>query len=297
MLRIHEIIQLLIIITVWGLGFIVIKISVAEAPPIFLSAMRFVFAAFPAVFLLPRPKVPLLHLAGYGLFLCVIQYGLLFLAIKLGLPAGLSSLLMQLQAFFTIGLSVIIFKDHATWPQFVAIIIAFVGCAVIASERLEGAALMPLLMVLVAALSWGIANVISKHSKGIDMLAYVAWSSLFAPIPLFGISYLSEGKAAFVHAITHIDALILGVSAYSGWIATIGGFGLWAGLLSHHRTALIAPFTLLVPVVGFIGGALVFHERITTLETIGAVIIFAGLALNIYALNRNPDPNFAKEVP
>lgn len=300
MLRPPDIVQLLLVVLSWGLSFLAIKIGVIEVPPLFLTALRFAFAALPAVFFLKRPSVPIWHLAGYGLFLGVIQMGLLFWAIKLGLPSGLASLLLQLQAFFTIGLSVLFFKDHVRKIQILAIAVAFGGCAIIATERLIGASLIPLLMIVLAAAAWGAANVITKHSghvvKSIDMLAYVAWSSLFAPLPLFLASYLIDGHTAFMAATHHLSPTVLGVSAYMGWIATIGGFGLWAGLLSRYPTGLIAPFTLLVPVVGFVGGAIAFRERITTLETIGAVIIFAGLMINMFAMNRSPIPALKKDM-
>ena len=48
-----------LVASIWGVSFIAIKAGVAEAPPLFLTALRFFLAAFPAVLLVPRPKAKL----------------------------------------------------------------------------------------------------------------------------------------------------------------------------------------------------------------------------------------------
>src|SRR5205085_1948579 len=82
--------------------------AVGEVPPLLLTALRYVVAAIPAVFFIGRPKVALGILVGYGLAVGVGQFGLLFAAIKLGMPAGLASLVIQLQVFFTVALAVLL---------------------------------------------------------------------------------------------------------------------------------------------------------------------------------------------
>ena len=102
---------------VWGLSFIAIRWGVDEVPPLLLTAVRYVFAAVPAVFFVKRPAVGWPLLVGYGFAIGVGQFGLLFLAIKLGMPAGLSSLVIQLQVFFTIFLAFAFFGERPNLAQ------------------------------------------------------------------------------------------------------------------------------------------------------------------------------------
>jgi len=134
----RDLLLALSIMVVWGVNFVAIRWGVNEVPPLLLTALRYVVAAFPAVFFIRRPKVALGILIGYGLAVGVGQFGLLFAAIKFGMPAGLASLVIQLQAFFTIGLAVAFLGERPKGAQLVGALVAFAGIAVIAVERLGG---------------------------------------------------------------------------------------------------------------------------------------------------------------
>jgi len=264
-----------------GLAFIAIKIGVHEAPPLLLTALRFVFAAFPAVLFLKPPRAPFILTLMYGLFIGVGQFGLLFLAIGLGMPIGLASLVIQLQAFITVALSWAMLGERPTGVQAIGATVAFAGIATIGATRLGGASLGPFLMVLGAALCWGIGNMIGKRAGKIDMFAFVVWSSLAAPLPLFALSLAFEnGRTlpALLHPSWVLAACVAGL-AYGG---TVIGFGLWSRVLARYSAAKAAPFALLIPVVGMISGWLVFGEPLSAFELLGAVLVMAGLTFNVF---------------
>ena len=264
-----------------GLAFIAIKFGVREAPPLLLTALRFVFAAFPAILFVKAPRAPAAMVALYGLLIGVGQFGLLFLAIGLGMPVGLASLVIQLQAFVTILLAWVALGERPNAAQMVGAGVALLGVAAIGATRLGGASLGPLLMVVGAAFCWGAGNLIGKLAGKIDMFAFVIWSSLAAPIPLFALSLLFEGDRT-LPALAHpswVLALCVAGLAYGG---TILGFGLWSRLLARHSAADIAPFALLIPVVGMIAGRLVFDEPFGAFELLGAALVMAGLTFNVF---------------
>jgi O-acetylserine/cysteine efflux transporter len=276
----RDLLLTLLVVTIWGANFVAIKWGVDEVPPLLLTALRFLLAAVPAVFFIRRPKVALGILVGYGFSIGVLQFGLLFAAIKLGMPAGLSSLVMQLQAFFTIGLAVVLLGERLHPAQMAGGLLAFGGIAIIALERLEGAALVPLLMTIAASLFWGIGNIFTKKAGQIDMLSFVVWSSLVPPIPLFLLSLLFEGPGAMgqaLEAITWLGGFSLLFIAYG---ATLLGYGLWSVLLSRYPANTVAPFTLLVPITGMGCAYLLLGETISGLEIAGSVVVFFGLACN-----------------
>ncbi|RBP16807.1 O-acetylserine/cysteine efflux transporter [Roseiarcus fermentans] len=266
---------------VWGLTFIAIKVGVGETSPLTLSALRFAFAAVPAVFFIKPPKAPVWTVALYGLLIGVGQFGMLFIAIDRGFPVGLASLLVQAQVYFTIFIAWIALGERPSRAQAIGAGVAFAGMAVIASERLAGASFWPFLLVALAALFWGAGNVVAKTAGKIDALAFTVWSSLAAPLPLVALSLAFDGTAPLANLLhpTWRLAASVAVIAYAG---TLFGFGLWARLLAHYSAATVAPFALLVPVVGMAAGALVFGEPLRPVELFGAVLVMAGLALNVF---------------
>ncbi|MBN9317032.1 MAG: EamA family transporter [Devosia sp.] len=279
---IRHILLAIAVAVVWGLSFIAIRWGVDEVAPLLLTALRYVFAALPAVFLVKRPAVPLRLLVGYGLAIGVGQFGLLFIAVKLGMPAGLGSLVIQLQVFFTIFLAFVFFGERPGWAQLGGAGVALAGIGVIALDRLEGAALLPLLMTIAAAVCWGLGNTAGKKAGRVDMLGLVVWSALVPPIPLLLASLLLDGPGAIPLALEHISWRGIGAIAFMSYVATLFGFGAWAWLLSRYPASQVTPFALFVPVAGIASGALLLGEAITLPEIIGSALVFAGLLINVF---------------
>jgi O-acetylserine/cysteine efflux transporter len=233
------------------------------------------------VFFLAPPKAPAWAVVLYGLLIGVGRFGVLFIAIRQGFPVGLSSLVIQAQVFFTILLAWAFLGESPSRVQIVGGAVGFVGMAVIGSERLAGASLGPFLLVILAAAFWGSGNVLAKSVGKVDMLAFTVWSSLAAPLPLVALSLMLEGTDGFA-ALAHPGwKLIVSVLAIS-YGGTLFGYGLWTRLLAHHSAATVAPFALLVPIVGMIAAALLFGESLTAIELVGGALVMAGLALNVF---------------
>jgi O-acetylserine/cysteine efflux transporter len=269
----------LAIALVWGVNFVFIDLGLRHFPPLLFAALRFALVAVPAVFVVPRPAVAVRWLVLVGLFLGAGQFGLLFTAMRLGLPAGLSSLVLQAQVIFTLILAAAVLRERPSRLALVGVGVAAAGMGIIALGRGTATALVPLLLALGAAASWGVANVCTRLARPPAGLGLLVWSSLVPPLPLLALSAVLEGPHAIAASFTafHPDS-VLGL-AYVVAISTFGGFGLWNMLLRQYPASVVAPFTLLVPVFGMAAAGLALGERPAPLEWVGAVVVVAGLAL------------------
>jgi len=265
----------------WGLNFIAIKVGVGETSPLMLAALRFLFAALPLALLVAPPKAPAWAVTLYGLLIGAGQFGLLFVAMHQGLSVGLASLVIQAQAFFTILFAFIFLGERPERRQIVGAGFGFAGIAVIASERVGGASLSPVLLAVLACMFWGLGNVLAKSFGRINALALVAWSSLAAPLPLFALSLAVEGTGG-LRALAHPSWALIASVLMISYVGTVFGYAVWAWLLARHPAATVAPFALLVPVVGIIAGATAFGETLTPRELLGGALVMAGLAFNVF---------------
>jgi len=211
-----------------------------------------------------------------------VQFGLLYPAIKLGLPAGLASLVMQSQAFFTLALAVVFLGERPLPSQILGAIIAFGGLAVIGVERMTAAALVPLLMGVGSAIAWACGNIVNRRIGQVNAVSFVAWTSLVPVLPLILLSLVVEGPRAIVDGVVNATPTMAFVVIYMAYGATIVGAGIWSYLLLRYPAGTVAPFSLLVPVVGFISAYLAFAEHITVFEVAGAALVILGLALNVF---------------
>lgn len=281
MMPLGHILLAILVSAIYGTAFVAVKLSVTELPPLLVTGYRFLFAAIPLVFFVPRPKVPPHLLIAYGIMQGVIMFGTIFTAIRLGMPPGLSSLVVQMQMFFTIFFSFVLFGEKPRRREIAGAAIALAGICLIGLENADAAPTIPFLMVIASASAWGLANVIAKAAKPDAMLGFVGWSSLAAPIPLFALSMLFEGTVFGLPDHVPSATAILSI-AFLAYPTTVFAFAGWIYLLRNHPAATVTPFALLIPVFGMGSTAAVFGEIPTSVAAIGAGLVFLGLAVNMF---------------
>lgn len=280
----------LLVVVVWGLNFVVIKLGLHAMPPLLLAGLRFMLVAFPAIFFVARPRIPFRLLLGYGLTISFGQFSFLFCAIKFGMPAGLASLVLQAQAFFTIILGALAFGERLQGKQLAGIGLAVVGVLVLVEASLGGehVAMIGFLLTLAAAFCWACGNIFNKkimqHPARPAVMSLVVWSALIPILPFMLASALLEGPTLMAQSLMRIDLTTLLSLVYLAFVATIIGYGIWGSLLGRYETWRVAPLSLLVPVVGIASAALLLGERLTVLQLLGAVLIMAGLYINVFGL-------------
>lgn len=270
----------LAVMAVWGTNFVVIHIGLEHLPPLLFAALRFTLVAFPAVFFLKRPSVPLWNLAAYGLLIGVGQFGLLFIAMRGSISPGLASLVLQMQAFFTIGLSMAFTGERLRSYQAAALLLAAAGLAWLAIHAGGDVTAVGLAISLTAAFSWGAGNTVLRAAGPVNGLAYVAWSSLFCAPVLIALSLGIEGWPAVRNGLAHADLVTWMAVIWQTVGNTMFGYVAFNWLLARHPAATISPLSLLVPVFGMAASAAWLGEPLQDWKLTAACLVLAGLALN-----------------
>jgi O-acetylserine/cysteine efflux transporter len=267
----------------WGANFLAIHIGLEHFPPLFLAGLRFAVIAIPTVLLVPRPRVQLRWLVGYGLGFGTLQFLFLFVAMDIGMPTGLASLVLQASAPFTVLLGALLLRERLSVRQGVGIALAVLGLAAIAVSRAQTAAVLPVLLTLLGALGWAFGNLANRLAAPPNPLHLTLWMSVVPPIPLFAMSLVTEGAhagwAALRAAVTPAGLPGVLALAYSAVLATVVGSGIWTALMRRHPAGVVAPYSLLVPVVGIALAAIVLGERPSAVELVAAVAIVGGVLL------------------
>lgn len=271
----------LAVVAVWGTNFVVIKLALGDLPPLLFATLRFAVAVLPAVFFLPRPPVPWRNLASYGLLIGVGQFGLLFVAMNGHISPGLASLVIQIQVFFTIGLSMRLSGERLQRVQWLALVLATAGIGIIVRHTDGSTTLLGLGLILLAALSWSAGNLVARGAGRINMVAYVVWSSLFAVPPLAALSIWVEGWDAVSAGLRGADTFTWLAVAWQAWGNSLFGYAAWGWLLARYPAATITPMALLVPLFGMASAALWLGEDLPGWKIGAAALVMSGLALNL----------------
>ena len=267
------------VVFIWGTNFVVIRWGLDGLPPFLFATLRFAFSALPWLLFIRRPAVPWYKLAAFGVLLGVGQFAFLFLAMRGDISPGLASLVIQVQVFFTIGLSLVTLGERVRGYQIAGLLLAVAGLSVIATHLDATLTIKGLVLVLSAAFFWACANMVVKTVGRVNMLGFMVWSSLFAVPPLLTLSLWLEGPALMADSVLRAS---VGVWACVLWQAvgnTLFGYGVWNWLLARHPAATVTPMALLVPVFGMGASALSLGETLPVWKLMAGALVLCGLVV------------------
>ena len=269
----------------WGTNFVAIRTGLDAVPPLLFLAIRFVVVCVPAVFIVRRPQVPWRDLALIGLFTSLGQFALMYLALWLGMPPGLSSLVLQAQVLITVVVAAVWLRERPSRPQQAGVWLGAAGLTTIAVGRGLSAPVVPFVVIVLAATSWAIGNVLTRRTGTASGLGLTVWSGLVVPVPAFVLSLLFEGPDA-VATLGHIAWPAVASTAYTAYQSSLVGYGVWNSLLARHPVARVTPFAMLVPVFGMGAAALAFGERPGLVELAGGTVLLVGVAVAVFRPRR-----------
>jgi len=278
----------LAVVAVWGTNFVVIRLGLDAFAPYTFAALRYTFSFLPFIFFVRRPALGWGKLAAFGVLIGVGQFGLLFWAMRADISPGLASLVIQSQVFFTIGLSALVYRERLKALQWPAFALAIGGLAIVASHVSAGAGvtIFGVGLVLVAAACWAAGNLVARAAGRVDALGFMVWSSPFAALPLWAITFVQNGPAQVGASLAQAGAGAWLAVAWQAVGNTLFGYGVWNWLLVRHSASTVTPTALLVPVFGMTASALALHEGLPAWKLAAALLVMAGLAMNVVATRR-----------
>ena len=270
---------------VWGMGVVFAKAAIETFPPILLMFFRFGLTAALLVWFVPIPRGQFARLFWIAVVSAAIQYSLVFTGLK-ALGASVTVLLLQLEVPFLTLVGALLLGERTSLRKWIGIGVAFAGVALIAGVPEVAAAWSAVLMVISGSISWAIGQAMVRHLDGLDGLTTTAWVAVMATPQLLIMSLLIEtGQMA---AIRQAGPDVWAIVIYLGFVMTALGYGMWYTLLRRNPVSHVAPFLLLLPVFGVLGGFLFLGERLAGMALVGGAIVIAGVGFILTDRAANP---------
>lgn len=279
----------ILIVIVWGANFTATRLGLDGVPPMLLVAIRYTLVAFPAIFFIKKPDISWRYIVYYGLTVGCGQFSALYFAMEIGMPAGLASVILQLQAFISPLLARIIFKESIKLKQVIGFSVGGLGLFVISlastNQGLGSIPLPAILLTVLAPFFWSISNIVSKLASNkaketgveFNMINMIVWSALVPPIPMTIFALFLDKPSVLINSILGLKSISLFSFFYLAYLSTIFGYGAWGVLISKYPISKITPISLLVPVTGLSTASIVLGEKLTPMQWLGTFIILFGL--------------------
>jgi O-acetylserine/cysteine efflux transporter len=266
-----------LVATIWGFNFVVIHWGMEDVPPLLFAAIRFAVVVFPAVLLVRRPNVPWRVLVGVGAFMSLGQFGFLYLSMAAGMPPGLAALVLQAQVIFTVVIAAGVLRERPNAAQVAGIALGTVGLLVVGVGRGGHVTAAAMALCVLAALSWGIGNVVSRASGVTGGLSLTVWSAVVVPVPLLALSLLLDGPGEVATALVGFSWQAVASTLYTAGLASLVGYGIFNSLLSRNASAYVVPWVLLAPVVAMVSAWLLLDQAPNLAEAVGGLVLIAGV--------------------
>jgi O-acetylserine/cysteine efflux transporter len=277
---------------IWGLAFVASRIALDEFSPELMTTLRFAIAAVPCLFVRkPNVSWPLLMEISFTLFLG--QFLAQAYGIAQGVPVGLTSVIVQSQALFTIAFAAIAFRELPTPLQGLGIGVATIGLLMICGTVGYDFSVGAFAVLMICPISFAIGNLLLRRAQDVRMFDLFAWLCLVAAIPLLALTLVANGPQPTWHALSHMSPTGFVCMLALGGLSTSIAYWLWGRLLRDYPAAQVVPFALLVPFVGAAASTIVFGERFGPLRLSGMVIVVCGIAIMLLSKRAQVMPKIA----
>lgn len=264
---------------IWGFNFVAAKVGIHHFSPVLFCAIRFSLAALLLLPVVGLPRERLWRLLPLSFTMGTMHFSLLNLGMR-SVDVATTSITIQLQVAFAAVMAAFFFGETLGWRRIIGMGFAFAGVVLIAGEpRFSGANFWPLMAVVGAAFCWATANIQVKALGEIDAVKLNGWIAILAAPQLIVASFLLEGNVW--HQVTS--------AGWQGWVAllyqaivvAIFSYWIWYNMMKRYPVNQVMPFTLLLPMIGFICGAVMLDEPITSRMLMGAAATIFGVAIII----------------
>jgi len=267
---------------IWGINFSFIKIGLGSLNPFLLAGLRFLLCALPLVFFIKPPETSFKYVIAYGLFFGVGLWGILYLGMFYGISAGVASIVLNLGVFFAVILSYFVLKEKMTVYNNIGFILALAGIAIIFLVTDGTVTLIGMLFVILAAVSLAVIQIIVKKANTKEAFAFLIYSTLFPPIPLFIMAYFMQGESVFIDFAQSLDKQALISIAFQVYPTTLFGYWVWNLLLAKYPVNLLMPLSLLIPIFGLFGSYILLGEEVGLYKVLACFIIVIALIINTF---------------
>lgn len=287
-----DILLSVLLVILWGVNFTVIKLGLDGVPSMLLVTLRFILTTFPAIFFIKKPDTELKYIILYGLTVGVGQFACLFYAMQIGVPAGIASIVLQIQAFISPVLAMIFLKEKLKSKQVLGFIVAAAGLVLIATasagDNINKIPPIAFVLMLAAPAFWAVSNIVARiasdkaAAKGekLNMVSLVVWSGLVPPIPMLGLSLMLDTPETLFNVLTNLSGVSIFAIVYLAFAATLTSYGIWSMLVATYPMSTVAPIPLLVPIIALLSARIVLNEQLSPMQWTGFIVILAGLVIS-----------------
>jgi drug/metabolite transporter (DMT)-like permease len=268
----------------WSTGFIGAKYALPFIEPFYLLFIRMLWtiAVFLLLCIVLKVQWPTWQQAKQQMIAGLLIHGLylggVFAAIKWGMPAGITSIIVGIQPLLTALIGWRLFGENLLPRQWLGLVLGSIGVTVVvASTRLHGnfdLTWPALSAAIIALFAISIGTVYQKrYGAGVNLVAGSLWQYISTAILMGVLAYSFETRVVIWdrQLILALVWLVLGLS--------VSAILLLMYMIREGEAAKVASYFYLVPAATSIEAWILFGEALPAIAVAGIGVTVAGVYL------------------
>jgi len=262
---------------VFALAVVTVKVGFQEIPPILFTTLRFLLLA---VILVPfldihrgQMREVLIIALGAGGFQFALFYGGIYVT------GNVSAVVIAAELGVPIStvLGMVFLQEHVGWKRWAGMLLAFAGVMVITFDPTAFTYLNGMLFGIAAATAGSVASIFMRLVKDIKPFEMQAWIVMISWPPLLLLSLLVEHDIPGVLA--HVTWVGWGAVLFAALVSNLFAHAGMFFLLQRYEVSLIAPLTLVAPIITIALSVAFLGDVLTWRMIVGAIVTTAGVLI------------------
>jgi len=271
-------------VVLWATGFIGARYAMPWSEPFSFLAVRFALAALILLALAlalrakPLSRRQAAHAVLVGALVHGVYLGAVFWAIRNGMPAGLSALIIGLQPLITAVMAGLALGEKVLPRHWAGLAIGFAGIVIVLAPRI-GDAVGGVTAATLAACVFGVGAISAgtvwqkRYLAGADLVSGTLWQYVGATV------VVAAGSLAFETRTFVVTGELVFAMAWLVLVLSIGAIFLLMHMIREGEMAKVSSLFYLVPAVTALIAWVLFGETLTPLQLVGMVVTMAGVAM------------------
>ena len=278
-----------IFVALWSTGFVVARYSTRNAGPLSFLTVRMLCAAVLLYVIAKIVQAPKLEKSAWstsaivGICMHAVYLGGVFIAIKRGLPSGLSALIAGLHPVVTSVAGRFLLKERLRRSQWVGVALGISGVVVVVIDKVRdglGDVTRPVLFAMVISIIGMSTGTLVQRARGKEMPLVSGTAAQYVSAG----AVLLVASSLFENWEFHLNGEMILALLWSVLVLSIAAVMLMMLLISRHSAARVSSLFFLTPALSAIESAILFGERLSPLALVALVVALTGVWLTM----RNP---------
>lgn len=268
---------ILLITICWGINAIPVKLALEIATPITVTVLRFLALLTVCLPFVRWHAGQMRLVILFGLLSGGLSFGLMHIAYHMAHNISGLAIASQAGVPFSLLLAIAFLGERIHWRRGLGVALALIGIVILTLDPRAADDLPAIGLIVISAFVASIGTILVRQMRDIPPLSLQGWLALTSLPPLLILAALVEPTG--LRPVLDTPWPLLGFVVWNALLSSVVGHAGYSWLLQRYPINVVAPWTLITPVISVTAAIIILGNPVTLQLVIGSLVTLAGIAV------------------